>query len=46
MNRVCFKSLNENITNQFKVLNQLTMTGWNLLMTIHKILEQLETSYG
>jgi hypothetical protein len=46
INRVCFRMLNDNIANQFKVSNTANMTGWNLSMTICSILEQLENSYG
>jgi hypothetical protein len=44
--RACFRVLNNNIANQFKVSNTPNMTGWNSSMTVHSILKQLENSYG
>jgi hypothetical protein len=46
INRACFKMLDDSISNQFKVSNTPNLTGWNSMMTILVILEQLETSYG
>jgi hypothetical protein len=46
INRACFRMLNNNIADQFKVSNTPNMMGWNLSMTICSILEQLENSYG
>jgi hypothetical protein len=42
----CFCMLDENVTNQFKVLNMPTLTGWNTSMSIREILNQLEGTYG
>jgi hypothetical protein len=46
INRVCVCMLSNNIADQFKVSNTPNMTGWNSLMSICSIIEQLETSYG
>ena len=46
INRACFRTLNNNIGNQFKVSNLANMTGWNSSMSIRTIFEQLEQSYG
>jgi hypothetical protein len=46
INRACFKTLDDSISNQFKVSNTPNLTGWNSTMTILIILEQLKTSYG
>jgi hypothetical protein len=46
INMACFRMLNDNFANQFKVSNTANMMGWNLSMTVRSILEQLENSYG
>jgi hypothetical protein len=46
INRACFKMLDENVQPRYKVLNVTTITGWNAIMSIRSILEQLEGSYG
>jgi site-specific DNA-methyltransferase (adenine-specific) len=46
MQQLGFKMLNDTISNQFKVLNTPNLTGWNLRLIIHTILNQLKTSYG
>jgi hypothetical protein len=38
--------LDDSISNQFKVSNTPNLTGWNSMMTILVILDQLELSYG
>jgi hypothetical protein len=44
--RACFCMFDANIATQFKVSNTTLMTGWNSTMTIIKILDQLQDSYG
>ncbi len=44
--RACFHMFNVNITTQFKVSNTPSLKGWNLTMTIIKILDQLQDSYS
>jgi hypothetical protein len=46
INQACFKMLNYTTSNHFKVSNTPNFTGWNSMMMILAILEQLETSYG
>ncbi len=46
INRACFYMLNKNISDQFKVSNTPNMTWWNSSMSIHSIIEQLETSHS
>ena len=46
INGACFRTLNNNIGNQFKVSNLANMTRWNSSMSIHTIFEQLERLYG
>jgi hypothetical protein len=43
---VCFCMLNANVSDQFKVSNNPTLTGWNLMMSIIDILGQLQVLYG
>jgi hypothetical protein len=38
--------LDENIADQFKVLNVPTLTRWNTSMSIREMLDQLEGTYG
>ena len=38
--------LDELVSNQFKVSNIPTLTGWNASMSIMDMLDQLETMYG
>jgi hypothetical protein len=44
--QACFNMLNENINNAFKVSNSPTLRGWNQLMEIMEILNQITTTYG
>ncbi len=46
INWACFCMLNSTTAYQFKVSNTPNMTGWNLSMSVHSIIKQLETSYG
>ncbi len=43
--RVCFKMLNDNIANEFKLSTGPQLQGWNSTMSIQDILNQLESSY-
>jgi hypothetical protein len=42
----CFKMLNDNIANRFKMSPNPCLIGWNLTMSIQDILNQLELTYG
>ncbi len=44
--RACFRMLDANVSDQFKVSNNPTLTGWNSTMSIINILDQLQVSYG
>ncbi len=44
--RACFRMLDENILDQFKVSNIPTLIFWNASMTIQEILDQLDGMYG
>ncbi len=44
--RACFRMLDTNVSDQFKVLNIPSLTGWNLTMSIVDILGQLQVLYG
>jgi hypothetical protein len=44
--RACFCERDANVSDQFKVSNNPTLTGWNLTMSIINILGQLQVSYG
>jgi hypothetical protein len=44
--RACFCMLDANVSAQFKVSNNATLTGWNSTMSIIDILAQLQNSYG
>ncbi len=44
--RACFRVLDENVANQFKVSDVPTLIGWNASMTIGEILDQLNRMYG
>jgi hypothetical protein len=46
ISRACYRMLNNDIADQFKVTNTPNMTGWNSLMSFCSIIEQLETLYG
>ena len=46
MMRACFRMLDENVANQFKVSNVPTLIGWNASMTTQEILNQLNGTYG
>jgi hypothetical protein len=43
---VCFCMLDANVSDQFKVSNNPTLTRWNSTMSIIDILGQLQVSYG
>jgi hypothetical protein len=40
--RACFRMLDANVLDQFKVSNNPTLTGWNLTMSIIDIIGQLQ----
>jgi hypothetical protein len=42
----CFRLLDENFADKFKVSNVPTLIGWNVSMTIGEILNQLNSTYG
>ena len=44
--RACFRMLDSNIADQFKVSNVPTRIGWNQSMSIIDIIDQLNTTYG
>jgi hypothetical protein len=44
--RACFRVLDANVSDQFKVSNNPTLMGWNSTMSIIDILGQLQVSYG
>jgi hypothetical protein len=44
--RACFRMLDANVLDQFKVSNNPTLTGWNSTMSIIDILGQLQVLYG
>ena len=44
--RACLRMLDELNSDQFKVSNIPTLTGWNASMPIMDMLAQLETMYG
>jgi hypothetical protein len=44
--RACFRMLDELVSNQFKVSNIPTLTGWNASMSIMNMLDQLVRTYG
>ncbi len=44
--RACFRMLDSNVSDQFKVSNNPTLTGWNSTMSIIDILDQLQVLYG
>ena len=46
INRACFRMLDELVSDQFKVSNIPTLTGWNASMSIMNMLDQLKTTYG
>ncbi len=46
INRACFHMLDNLVPNQFKVLKNPMLTGWNVSMSIQDILYQMETLYG
>jgi hypothetical protein len=41
INRACFRMLDELVSNQFKLSNIPTLTGWNASMSIMNMLDQL-----
>ena len=44
--RACFHMLDELVSDQFKVSNIPTLTGWNASMSIMDMFDQLETMHG
>jgi hypothetical protein len=44
--RACFRMLNTNVADQFKVSNIPSLIGWNASMSIIDILDQLDETYG
>jgi hypothetical protein len=42
----CYKVLNDNIANEFKMSPDPCLIGWNSTMSIQEILNQLELAYG
>jgi hypothetical protein len=44
--RLSFCMFDTNNGTQFKVFNTLTLAGWSSSMSIHKILNQLQDSFG
>ena len=46
IHRACFRMLDANTANQFKVSNSPALTGWNATMSVLEILTQLQDSYG
>jgi hypothetical protein len=46
IHRACFRMLDANISAQFKVSNNPSLTGWNALMSVLAILNQLQDTYG
>jgi hypothetical protein len=42
----CFKMLNDNIANKFKMSPNPHLISWNLTMSIQDILNQLKLAYG
>jgi hypothetical protein len=46
INQACFRMLDSNIADQFMVSNTPTMMGWNLSMSFHLIIKELEMLYG
>jgi hypothetical protein len=44
--RACFRMLDTNIADKFKVSKVPTLIGWNQSMSIIDILDQLDTTYG
>ncbi len=46
ISRACFRMLDENIPDQFKMSNDPNLIGWNPTMSIQSILTQLENMFG
>jgi hypothetical protein len=44
--KACFKMLNHNIANKFKMSPNPRLIGWNMTMSIQHILNQLELAHG
>jgi hypothetical protein len=44
--RACFRMLDTNVADQFKVSNIPSLIGWNASMSIIDILDQLDGTYG
>jgi hypothetical protein len=44
--QACFRMFDENVGAQFKVSNTPTLMGWNSMMTVIEILNQLQDLYG
>jgi hypothetical protein len=43
--RACFRMFDANIAMQFKVSNTPTLMGWNSMISINEILNQLQTLF-
>ncbi len=46
IHRACFRMLDANVSAQFKVSNNPSLTGWNATMSVLAILNQLQNTYG
>jgi hypothetical protein len=46
INQACFCMLNKTVPDRYKVSNHPNLTGWNALMSIRTILDQLMANYG
>jgi hypothetical protein len=46
IHQACFRMLDANVSAQFKVLNNPSLTGWNATMSVLAILNQLQATYG
>ncbi len=46
IHRACFGMLDANVSAQFKVSNNPSLTGWNATMSVLAILNQLQDTYG
>jgi hypothetical protein len=46
INQACFRMLDELVPNRYQVSNNPNLIGWNALMSIHDILNQLMANYG
>ena len=46
IHRACFRMLDANVSAQFKVSNNPSLTEWNAMMSVLTILNQLQDTYG